>query len=140
MRANMDPLTPATSTLAPAVAHIAGTAEALAMKMQESGGRATVERGGRSVPRIVTGEEEGGEGEGRSWKKRKGERETVRWVLDAPRRLGGLVENGDRELAIKDWEEVKRLLAGWKGIKGTEEVRQECMKALGLVEGEGKEA
>ena len=73
------------------------------------------------VPSIV---KDGGEAEKRS------QRATVRWVLEAPKRLQECIKRGEREEAVKDWEEVKRLLDEWEGTKGVDQVREECLKAL----------
>ncbi|MCJ1415109.1 hypothetical protein MMC32_001440 [Xylographa parallela] len=118
MRVNMDPLTPTTSTLSPAIAHIADTAATLASALQER----------VNVPRIV---ENGGlaAGEERAEDKRR-QRQTVRWALDAPRRLRECVDRGQLEAAEGDWRQVKVLLDKWKGVAGAEEVRQECEKVL----------
>ncbi|MCJ1399343.1 hypothetical protein MMC11_002545 [Xylographa trunciseda] len=118
MRVNMDPLTPTTSTLSPAIAHIADTAASLASALQER----------VRVPRIV---ENGGvaEDEERAEEKRR-QRQTVRWVLDAPRRLRERVSRGEGEAVESDWSEVKALLDKWKGVEGAEEVRRECEKVL----------
>ncbi|MCJ1388973.1 hypothetical protein MMC18_001825 [Xylographa bjoerkii] len=118
MRVNMDPLTPTTSTLSPAIAHIANTAASLASALQER----------VKVPRIV---ENGGaaEYEEQAEEKRR-KRQTVRWVLDAPRRLRECVDRGQPEVAESDWSEVKALLDKWKGVGGAEEVRRECEKVL----------
>jgi len=104
MRMNMDPLTPTTSTLAPAISHIAETATTLSNELAAN------------VPPAKDPEVE---------KKRK-QRETVKWVLDAPRRLGELVEKGKEEAAKKEWDVVRGLLDKWKGVSGTEEVRKAC--------------
>ncbi|MCJ1450630.1 hypothetical protein MMC28_000963 [Mycoblastus sanguinarius] len=118
MRANMDPLTPTTSTLGPAVGHIADIAGGLAAGFQEQDRR---------------GEDGGGGGEevreGEANKKRK-ERETVRWVLGAPRRLGDLLVNGERTGAEREWDEVRELLVKWEGVKGVEKVREECERIM----------
>ncbi|MCJ1285070.1 hypothetical protein MMC26_004408 [Xylographa opegraphella] len=118
MRVNMDPLTPTTSTLSPAIAHISDTAASLASALQER----------VQVPRIV---ENGGlaADEERAEDKWR-QRQTVRWVLDAPRRLRDCVDRGQREAAESDWSEVKALLDKWKGVGGAEEVRGECEKSL----------
>ena len=115
---NMDPLTPTTSTLSPAIAHIADTAASLASALQER----------VKVPRIV---ENGGvaESEERVEDMRR-QRQTVRWVLDTPRRLREGVDRGQPAEAEGDWREVKALLDKWKGVEGAEEVRRECEKVL----------
>ncbi|MCJ1475204.1 hypothetical protein MMC13_003864 [Lambiella insularis] len=116
MRTNMDPLTPTTSNLAPAIAHIATTAASLAHALRDR----------VKVPSIVENVEVMGlDDEGR-----ERQRQTVRWVLDAPRRLQQSVESGERERARRDWEEVRDLLNQWNGTKGVEETRQACEQAL----------
>ncbi|MCJ1382196.1 hypothetical protein MMC17_005308 [Xylographa soralifera] len=118
MRVNMDPLTPTTSTLSPAIAHIADTAASLASALQER----------VKVPRIVENGAVAGDEERAEEKRRQ--RQTVRWVLDAPRRLRGCVGRGQLAAAESDWREVEALLDKWKGVGGAEEVRRECEKVL----------
>lgn len=57
---------------------------------------------------------------------RKAEKETVKWVLGAPARLEGLLADGKKEEADKDWAEVKNLLDKWEGVKGVAEVKEAC--------------
>ncbi|KAL9096390.1 MAG: hypothetical protein Q9165_001387 [Trypethelium subeluteriae] len=120
MRTSMDPLTPTTSTLTPAIAHIAETAEVLSRSLAEKtkGVRREVERSGRdrSGPKGNEDEDEG---------KRRA-RETVRWVVDAPGRMRSLIARGKRGDAERQWEEVGGLLEKWDGVKGVEEVRKQC--------------
>lgn len=108
MRTNMDPLTPTTSTLAPAISHIAETATTLSRELEQN------------LPAPKDPEVE---------KKRK-QRETVRWVLDAPRRLQQLIAEGRVEDAMTDWDTVRGLLEKWKGVPGTEAVQQACLDLL----------
>jgi hypothetical protein len=108
MRTNMDPLTPATSTLAPAISHIAETTSALSTGL---------------VAHVPPPKEPG------TTQKEK-ERQTVRWVLAAPARLRKLVSEGNRAGAEQDWEIVRRLLDRWKDISGSEDVRTACEQAL----------
>lgn len=112
----MDPLTPTTSTLSSDIAHIATTAATLARALQER----------VKIPVIV--ENGGAPDQGIEEKERR--RQTVRWVLDAPRRLRESLAGGEMEAARRDWEEVRELLDKWKGTKGVDEVRQACEKAL----------
>ncbi|KAF2813893.1 uncharacterized protein BDZ99DRAFT_436473 [Mytilinidion resinicola] len=109
MRTNMDPLAPTTSTLSPAISHIAEIAAVLSKDMQDRT---------PSAPSITL-VKEGGEG-------KQGARETVRWVLDAPRRLRELVDEGKEEEADKEWEVVSAVLEKWRGVKGVKEVGMEC--------------
>ncbi|KAL8949867.1 MAG: hypothetical protein Q9222_004060 [Ikaeria aurantiellina] len=108
MRSNMDPLTPTTSTLAPAISHIAETAASLA----------------KTVPNNVNSEED------EAKVKKRRQRETVRWVLAAPDRLRRLVAEGKKEEAVADWEEVRRLLEKWEGVQGAEEVKGQCLEVM----------
>ncbi|KAL3482451.1 Vps51/Vps67-domain-containing protein [Aspergillus californicus] len=117
MRQSMDergaPLT-MTKTLGPAIAFVAETAgglikegEELRQRMREASDNAA----------------EAGEG-------KAAEKETVRWVLGVPQRLEKLVADGKREEAEKDWEEVRKLLEKWQGVKGVAEVREACEKVM----------
>ena len=114
MRMNMDPLTPTTSTLSPAISHIAETAASLARSLQER--RAALQDKGRSASSSADAKEK--------------QRQLVRWVLGAPRRLKGLIEKGKWEEAEEQWKEVTQLLDKWKGVGGVDEVRRQCEQAL----------
>ena len=113
----MDPLTPTTSTLPPAIAHIAETAASLAESIQKQSNREKIRE-----PKIGNA--------GRQVEK-KIQRATVRWVLGTPKRLQESIESGERDEAVKDWEEMRVLLDKWEGISGVDQVREECLKALG---------
>ncbi|QDS71335.1 hypothetical protein FKW77_002152 [Venturia effusa] len=108
MRTNMDPLTPTTSTLAPAISHIAETATTLSRELEQN------------LPSPKDPEVD----------KRKKQKETVRWVLDAPRRLQQLIMEGRVDEAMSDWDIVRGLLDKWKGVQGTEAVQQACLGIL----------
>lgn len=101
MRENVDPMAPVTTTLEPAVKHIADVAGDIA--------------GSRGVG--------GGD--------REAQKETVRWVLGAPERLKGLKEQGNEEEMTKLWDEVSGMLEKWKGVKGVDEVRRKCEDVVG---------
>ncbi|KAF9639310.1 hypothetical protein BFW01_g11116 [Lasiodiplodia theobromae] len=118
MRTNMDPLTPATSTLSPAISHIAETASALSASIAEH----ALPKSRSSSPASVDGKKKVDE--------KEKQRQTVRWVLDAPRRLRAKVAAGEEEEARKEWEEISRLLENWKGVQGAEEVKMACEEAL----------
>ncbi|KAL8873145.1 MAG: hypothetical protein Q9174_001333 [Haloplaca sp. 1 TL-2023] len=114
MRTNMDPLTPTTSTLSPAISHIAETAASLAESLQDR------------TPH--GGDEQGVENDALAKKQRQ--RETVRWVLAAPDRLKELLERGRKEEAVEDWHEIRNLLDKWHGVQGADEVKEQCLKVM----------
>lgn len=118
MRTNMDPLIPTTSMLGPAITHIAETATALSKSLQGRGGSHKFGQ-----------QEQDAKGD------KERQRETVRWVLQTPKRMRALLEEGRKEQATKEWEEVSRLLDKWEEVTGVEEIRQECMKVF--AEGNG---
>jgi hypothetical protein len=118
MRGNMDPLTPATHTLGPAISHIAEIATSLSSSMQ--GLQAKPAGLGISV-RV---EKDDDEKEAEDEKQRQ--KETVRWVLDTPRRLQELIDQDQDDEAEQDWEHVDKILAQWKGVAGVAELREEC--------------
>lgn len=110
MREKMDPTTPTTSTLTPAIGHIAETAVSLSGQLKASRGRSgTV---------------------GVDDRKKKTQQATVQWVLAAPSRLESLVEEGNRDEAEKEWQDVERLLEKWDGVRGVDDVRKGCLAAL----------
>ncbi|MCJ1251951.1 hypothetical protein MMC30_009189 [Trapelia coarctata] len=117
MRLNMDPLTPTTSTLSPAIAHIAETASSLASSLQQRQKAPAIIANGRPKEKALKEE-------------KRTLRQTVKWVLDAPRRLQEQVNSAEREAAEKEWEDVKRLLERWRGTDGVEEVGGACEKVL----------
>lgn len=111
MRTNMDPLSPTTSSLTPAITHIAETSITLSETLRKQHGNAVAEERKQSLEAA--------------------KRRTVLWVLDAPARLETLVAAGQTDEAGQQFEAVKNLLDKWKGVAGTERVRQECIEALG---------
>ncbi len=114
MQANMDPLTPTSSTLSPAISHIAETAASLAKSLQAR--TAASREAARAAPaRIDT---------------REKQKQLVKWVLDAPQRLKALIEDRKSEEADAQWQEVCRLLDKWKGVGGVEDVRRQCEQAM----------
>ncbi|KAF2433872.1 hypothetical protein EJ08DRAFT_657991 [Tothia fuscella] len=113
MRTNMDPLTPATSTLAPAISHIAETTASLSTELSAHVASPT---------KLSTDPKEK-------------QRQTVRWVLAAPTRLRKMVHYGGREAAEKEWDTVNGLLDRWKGTPGTDDVRKACEQAMAEADG-----
>ena len=96
----MDPMAPVTTTLEPAVKHIADVAKSIA----DSRNAGDVEK--------------------------ERQKEVVRWVLGAPERLKGLKEQGKKEEMRKEWDEVRELLDKWEGVKGVDEVRRKCQDVV----------
>ena len=111
----MDPLTPTTSTLAPAISHIAETARSLVGSLQDRSANSNLEY--NSEDPTVT--------------KKRRRQETVRWVLATPNRLQTLLDAGKLEEANSDWREVDTLLQHWEGVAGVSELKNSCMKILG---------
>jgi hypothetical protein len=112
MRTNMDPLTPTTSTLAPAISHIAEIAATLSNDLATH----VPAKKGADV-----------------WRQ-SSERQTVQWVLDAPDRLEQLLLDDREAEAHKDWDTVRALLENWKGVEGVDQIRTSCEKALNAVD------
>ncbi|CAK1359117.1 Vacuolar protein sorting-associated protein 51 [Cercospora beticola] len=108
MREKMDPMMPGTSTLGPAIGHIAETAAGLKREMSEASA-------GGEVAKI---------------EQRRKQQECVRWVLGSPDRLRELKREGRDEEADEEWDKVNRVLEGWKGVKGVEDVRRACLEVL----------
>ena len=115
MRTNMDPLTPTTSTLAPAISHIAETARALAGSLQDGSARSFAIDSAEDPAAIS----------------KKRQQETVRWVLSTPQRLQRFLESGNLADAINDWKEVGILLQHWEGVAGVSELKNACLQILG---------
>lgn len=112
---NMDPLTPTTSTLSPAIGHIADTAAGLAKGLQDR--HKDVGSGAGNLDR-------------QERINKAKQRELVRWVLDAPERFKRLLREGKRPQAQLEWTRVQQLLDKWKGTGGVEEVRKGCEDAF----------
>ncbi|KAL9044445.1 MAG: hypothetical protein Q9214_002417, partial [Letrouitia sp. 1 TL-2023] len=115
MRTNMDPLTPTTSTLSPAISHIAETASSLASSLQGQ----TSDIGGTSVAP-----------EFREAKRTKQQQATVRWVAATPNRLRQLFLSGRGDEAVQDWNEIEKLLGKWDGVPGVQELKSECFQIM----------
>ncbi|KAK4611799.1 Vacuolar protein sorting-associated protein 51 [Fulvia fulva] len=105
MRERMDPMMPGTGTLGAAVGHIAETAAELQKELRDGSGGSG---GGKSVKRML-----------------------VRWVLNAPERLGKMRESGREKEARLEWEKVEGCLEKWKGVNGVEDVRRACEEVMG---------
>ncbi|KAF8424044.1 Vps51/Vps67-domain-containing protein [Tirmania nivea] len=111
MRSSMEPLTPATSTLEPAISHIAEISSSLTSTIHSL-----------PPPQAHTLN---------AANLAKSKRETVKWALAAPERIQGLVKEGKKEEAEKEWGVVKGMLDKWgDGVKGVKELREKGGAAL----------
>lgn len=101
-------MTPTTSTLSPAIGHIAETAATLTADLKKSHSTAVASRDAdRNVQQAL-----------------------VRWVLAAPDRIGYFIGQGDVEAAQRDWTKVSGYLDKWHHVKGVDKVRERCEDAL----------
>lgn len=71
-------------------------------------------------------QDEGDKDEQESHKRKEKQKETVRWVLDTPRRLQEMIASGKDEEAEKEWGEVSAILSNWGNVAGVKELRREC--------------
>jgi hypothetical protein len=105
MRSNMDPLSPATSTLSPAISHIAESAAILANELTKS-----------QTEEVAT--------------QKQSQVHNVQWVLDTPHRLEKLFAAGKKQNALHEWAIVQRTLDLWKCPAGTEALKHACEKVI----------
>lgn len=63
-------------------------------------------------------------------REKRRQRETVRWALDAPSRIQGMLSREDHERAEKEYHSVLRLLDQWKGVVGVDELRAKCEQVM----------
>ncbi len=103
----MDPLSPSTSTLAPAIAHIAETAASLSTELQPENASQSAEQS-----------------------RRESEVELVTWILNSPNRLKSLIEAGQKREAAHQWSAIQTVLDRWKDVRGTDGVRRACQKVI----------
>ena len=68
--------------------------------------------------------------------KKQRQKETVRWVLDTPRRLQEMIDQEQDEEAEKEWEEISKILDKWVGTPGVAELRQSCEDIMQVEESE----
>jgi hypothetical protein len=102
-----------TKTLGPAISFVAETAGGLIKEGEEHRRRIKQERSQRPAPTH-----------------NKNEKETVQWVLASPQRLEKYLSEDNREAALKDWDEVKKLLDAWGEVKGVAEIREACEQVM----------
>lgn len=121
MRTEMDPLAPAVvEKVEPAVERIAVLANEVS--------RGLVGSGGVDAASKVT---DAGVEDTDAQEDRMKKLHTVRWVVDSPRRFRAMIEDGKKEEAEREWEDILRLLEKWKGVKGVEEVKLNVLEVFG---------
>lgn len=111
MRTNMDPLTPTTSTLQPAISHIAETAATLSNSLRQQHAPSNAAKAGGAEAKAS-------------------QQQTVRWALATPQRLQAKLAEGRPDDAEADWKEVSSLLEKWQSVDGVSELRQSCERVL----------
>jgi len=116
MREKMDPMTPTTSTLTPAIQHIAETAAHLTADLRRVHVQDSAKR------KFHNGDVDS-------------QRLLVQWILAAPDRIQQLVDEGKRDEALDDWQSVESVLDRWQGVQGTNDVRQRCLSAVAIAKG-----
>ncbi|KAF3908032.1 hypothetical protein ABW21_db0202172 [Orbilia brochopaga] len=94
MRSNMDPLTPATTTLLPAIAHIASVSESLVSSVHAHTTTTTPS----------------------STSSKQRHQAVVRHVFSTPDRMVALLADGQRDAAEREWSDAKRSVASWKNV------------------------
>jgi hypothetical protein len=115
MRESMEPLTPTTSTLEPAVSHI------------ERVSRELVSTTSAAAPAV---RKEGGEEKGV---------EVVRWAVEAPGKIEALVKEGRKEEAEMVWERLQALCEVWEGRKGVQGLKRKGEEAMKVEVRDGRE-
>lgn len=103
----MEPLAPTTSTLGPAIAHIAQVSASLVQNIPPSPVATTFPSSN------------------------KRNKETVAWALACPEKIEELVRDGQGKEAERVFALLEAILGKWQGVRGTEELRQKAKKALG---------
>ncbi|KAK6540328.1 hypothetical protein TWF694_009132 [Orbilia ellipsospora] len=109
MRSNMEPMSPTTTTLLPAISHIASLSASL------------VEN--------VHAHDEASTAQGKLKRKQDG----VRYILNTPDRLKVLIDGGKREEAMREWGVVRGYVEKWKGDE--EGVRKFLERGEGVLAG-----
>jgi hypothetical protein len=108
MRSNMDPLAPATITLAPAVAHIAETAVGLAGEL------GTADSNEKS----------------KAEQKKRNQRELIQKALQGPETLQSLLNKNRRDEAVAEWKIIQEILDRCGKLKGVQELRDQCEQII----------
>lgn len=108
MRADLAPLAPTTSTLEPALNHIAEVSSSLVESL------ATISHSPKQASL-------------------KNKKQTVKWALNTPARLQRMVNERNLEGARADKAEIIGLLDKWEGVRGVKELR-EAIEAVIIAE------
>jgi hypothetical protein len=108
----MDPLSPATSTLAPAIAHIAETSLGLADELAKDGA-------------LERSEEQ---------RKKDKQLRLVQRVITAPTRLKELMDDGRLQEAENEWKHVQKALHRWDHVPGASSIRERCEEIMDRLE------
>lgn len=119
MRERMETRRMETSTLAPAIGHIAETASALSAELFNQPVRDEPLDAERAAAK----------------QSQQSRQATVRWVLNGPARMRSLVQEGKGVEAEQEWSSIAPLLDQWKGVKGVEEIRKQCLATLESAQG-----
>lgn len=72
----------------------------------------------------------------RDVKRKREQRETVKWVSDGPERLRRLVGEGKVEEAEAQWKVISGVLDKWGTVKGVEGMRKAYQEAMQIARGE----
>ncbi|KAI1620760.1 Vps51/Vps67-domain-containing protein [Exophiala viscosa] len=63
-------------------------------------------------------------------REKRRQKETVKWALDAPSRLRGMLARGDRDGAEQEYQSALQLLDQWKGVTGVSGLRVRCEQIM----------
>lgn len=112
----MDPLEPTTSTLSPAISHIVEITSTLAATQPKSDEESS-SSSRNEIDAIAY---------------RRQSRAKVQTLLSVPRILRGLVQDGKRDQAIRQWDTVKPIFEKWeaRGIRGATELKNAALETL----------
>lgn len=104
----MDPLAPATSTLAPAISHIAETAATLANEL------------GKTSQNAPTSDQ----------RKAERQRQLIERAVRGPATLKELVEEDRHEDAAKEWSVIQKILEKCQNGAGAQALKEDCERIM----------
>lgn len=112
----MDPLQPTTSTLEPAIAHIAEVSTTLISTLSER-------RRSSAISKVPA--------DPKHHKYTTKEKiEIITWIRKSPLTIKTLVEQNKLDEAVQNWKLIEALLEKWIAVKGVAEIRDDCMKYI----------